>query len=100
MKLQWPRSTLFPSVIIPPLHHFLGADEREDRCGRVQFEEIVKKAQPSTSYQDPFKPISHVFEPYFSVYVDAQDRFVLPLAPPPPVLLDCSLAADKIRNYL
>ena len=39
-----------------------------------QFSEIVRAALPSTSYSNPFTPISTTFDPYLSVYVDAQDK--------------------------
>ena len=42
----------------------------------LQFSEIARAALPSTSYSNPFTPISTTFDPYLSVYVDAQDKSV------------------------
>lgn len=42
-----------------------------------QFQEIVKDVLPSSTYQISSEPISKVFDPYLSVYVEAQDKYVL-----------------------
>jgi hypothetical protein len=45
---------------------------------QATFEEVVRVAPPSTSFQRPSGRISKVFEGYLGVYVDAQDKCVLP----------------------
>lgn len=42
----------------------------------ASFEDIVRVAPPSTSFQRPLERISKVFEGYLGVYVDAQDKCV------------------------
>lgn len=51
-----------------------------DRDRPLQYEEIAKLSKSANV--GAALPISTVFEPYLSVFVDAQDKWVFPLTSP------------------
>ncbi|KAL7411236.1 Vps53-like protein [Mrakia frigida] len=88
-------SPLSVGLLMESLQATLAFEQQMSKKYNLPFAEIVRSALPSTSYASPFTPISTTFDPYLSVYVEAQDKAIADLLAPSRGLLKSRTSLDS-----